>query len=238
VLLGAGLLWFGWFGFNAGSALAANGLAALAFTNTNTAAATALVTWVCLDLLRTGKATAVGAATGLVVGLVGITPAAGYITAPASLAVGALATLVSYTAIQIRAKTRLDDSLDVFSCHGLAGVAGALLTGVFATKLANPAGGDGWLAGNFAQMGVQVVAILAAVAIAAAGTAVILVLVQATLGAKAGVREQLSGLDLSEHGEEAYFGEQGATPSPGVSIGQGVIVSTAAPEPMRIRAAG
>jgi Amt family ammonium transporter len=173
-----------------------------------------------------------------VVGLVGITPAAGYITAPASLAVGALATLVSYTAIQIRAKTRLDDSLDVFSCHGLAGVAGALLTGVFATKLANPAGGDGWLAGNFAQMGVQVVAILAAVAIAAAGTAVILLLVQATLGAKAGVREQLSGLDLSEHGEEAYFGEQGATPSPGVSIGQGVIVSTAAPEPMRIRAAG
>src|SRR5438034_285553 len=95
VLLGAGLLWFGWFGFNAGSALAANGLAALAFTNTNTAAATALVAWVCLDLLRTGKATAVGAATGLVVGLVGITPAAGYITAPASLAVGALAALGS-----------------------------------------------------------------------------------------------------------------------------------------------
>src|SRR5881398_4071893 len=104
-VLGAALLWFGWFGFNAGSALAADGLAALAFTNTNTAAATALVAWVCLDLLRTGKATAVGAATGLVVGLVGITPAAGYITAPASLAVGALAALVSYTAIQIRATT-------------------------------------------------------------------------------------------------------------------------------------
>src|SRR6266568_3340212 len=147
VLLGAGLLWFGWFGFNAGSALAANGLAALAFTNTNTAAATALITWVGLDLARTGKATAVGAATGLVVGLVGITPAAGYITVPASLAVGALAALVSYSAIQIDRKTRLDDSLDVFSCHGLAGMAGALLTGVFATKVANPAGGDGWLAG-------------------------------------------------------------------------------------------
>src|SRR2546425_12556116 len=130
----------------------------------------ALVTWACLDLVRSGKVTAVGAAPGLVVGLVGITPAAGYITAPASLAVGALSALVSYTAIQIRATTRLDDSLDVFSCHGLAGMAGAMLTGVFATKLANPAGGDGWLAGNFAQMGVQLVAVLAAIAIAAAGT--------------------------------------------------------------------
>jgi Amt family ammonium transporter len=237
VLLGAGLLWFGWFGFNAGSALAANGLAALAFTNTNTAAATALVTWVGLDLLRTGKATAVGAATGLVVGLVGITPAAGYITVPASLVVGALAALVSYTAIQIRATTRLDDSLDVFSCHGLAGVAGALLTGVFATKVANPAGGDGWLAGNFAQMGVQLVAVVAAVAIAAAGTAVIMVFVNATLGAKAGVREQLTGLDLSEHGEEAYFGEQGATPAPGVALGEGVIVSRVVVEPAKAASA-
>jgi len=168
----------------------------------------------------------VGAATGLVVGLVGITPAAGYITAPASLAVGALSALVSYTAIQIRSKTRLDDSLDVFSCHGLAGVAGAMLTGVFATKLVNPAGGDGWLAGNFAQMGVQLVAVLAAAALAAVGTAIIMVVVNATLGAKAGVREQLSGLDLSEHGEEAYFGgEQGALAGAGVAIGEGVIVS-------------
>jgi Amt family ammonium transporter len=189
------------------------------------------MTWVCLDLLRTGKATAVGAATGLVVGLVGITPAAGYITVPASLAVGALAALVSYTAIQIRATTRLDDSLDVFSCHGLAGVAGAMLTGVFATKVVNPAGGDGWLAGNFAQMGVQLVAVLAAVGLAAAGTAIIMTLVQVTLGAKAGVREQLSGLDLSEHGEEAYFGEQGATAGAGVALGQGVIVSAVPPEP-------
>src|SRR5437660_4184118 len=225
VLLGAGLLWFGWFGFNAGSALAANGLAALAFTNTNTAAAAALVTWVCLDLARGGKATAVGAATGLVVGLVGITPAAGYITVPASIAVGVLAAILSYTPFQIRATTRLDDSLDVFSCHGLAGVAGALLTGVFATKVANPAGGDGWLAGNFAQMGAQLWSGLAAVAIAALGTALIMTFVNVALGAKAGVKEQLSGLDLSEHGEEAYFGEQGATPAPGLSLGAAVIVS-------------
>jgi len=236
VLLGAGLLWFGWFGFNAGSALAANGLAALAFTNTNTAAAAALVTWALVDFLRSGKVTAVGAATGLVVGLVAITPASGYVTAQASLAIGIVAALISYTAIQIRSRTRLDDSLDVFSCHGLGGAAGALLTGVFATKLANPAGGDGWLAGNFAQMGVQLAAVLATVALAVVGTVMILGLVQATLGAKAGVREQLSGLDLSEHGEEAYFGEQGATPSPGVALGQGVIVSAAAPEPLKAAA--
>jgi len=236
VLLGAGLLWFGWFGFNAGSALAANGLAALAFTNTNTAAAAALVTWALVDFLRSGKVTAVGAATGLVVGLVAITPASGYVTAQASLAIGIVAALISYTAIQIRSRTRLDDSLDVFSCHGLGGAAGALLTGVFATKLANPAGGDGWLAGNFAQMGVQLAAVLATVALAVVGTVVILGLVQATLGARAGVREQLSGLDLSEHGEEAYFGEQGAIPSPGVALGQGVIVSAAAPEPLKAAA--
>jgi len=228
VLLGAGLLWFGWFGFNAGSALAANGLAAEAFTNTNTAAAMAMVTWACLDWFRTGKATAVGAATGLVVGLVAITPASGYVTAMASVAIGVLAAFVSYTAIQIRAKTRLDDSLDVFSCHGLGGAVGALLTGVFATKLVNPAGGDGWLAGNFAQMGTQVVAVLAAIAISVVGTAVLLTLVNLTLGAKAGVREQLGGLDLSEHGEEAYFaGEVGGTPLPGPALGEGVIVSSA-----------
>jgi len=228
VLLGAGLLWFGWFGFNAGSALAANGLAALAFTNTNTAAAMAMVTWVVLDWMRTGKATAVGAATGLVVGLVAITPAAGYVSVPASLAIGILGVAVSYTAIQIRARTQLDDSLDVFSCHGLAGMAGALLTGVFAQKAVNPAGNDGWLAGNFAQMGVQIVAILAAIAIAVVGTVVLMLVVNATIGVKAGVREQLSGLDLSEHGEEAYFGgDVGGTVMPGTSLGEGVIVSTA-----------
>ncbi len=229
VLLGAGLLWFGWFGFNAGSALAANGVAALAFTNTNTAAATALVTWACCDLARTGKITAVGAATGLVVGLVGITPAAGFVTVPASLVIGALAALVSYVAMQIRAASRLDDSLDVFSCHGMGGITGALLTGVFATRLANPGGGDGWLAGNLAQLGVQALAVLATVAFAAVGTAVILALVQVTLGARAGVREQLSGLDLSEHGEEAYFGGEpggiGGGAGGGLGIGAGVIVS-------------
>lgn len=113
-----------------------------------------------------------------------------------------------------------------------------MLTGVFATKLANPAGGDGWLAGNFAQVGVQLVAVLAAAGLAAGGTAVIMAVVQATLGAKAGVREQLTGLDLSEHGEEAYFGEQGAIASPGGALGQGVIVSAAPAEPTKLAVAG
>jgi Amt family ammonium transporter len=206
VLLGAGLLWFGWFGFNAGSALAANGLAALAFVNTNNGAAAALVTWALLDLVRTGKITAVGVATGLVVGLVGITPAAGYVSTLAALAIGALSACVSYAAIQIRSRTRLDDALDVFSCHGLAGTAGALLTGVFASKLVNPAGADGLLAGNPGQIAVQLLAVIATVVFAALGTAVILKVVQATLGARAGVHEEMAGLDLSEHGEEAYFG--------------------------------
>jgi Amt family ammonium transporter len=206
VLLGAGLLWFGWFGFNAGSALAANGLAAVAFVNTNNGAAAALVTWALLDLVRTGKVTAVGAATGVVVGLVGITPAAGYVSTLAALAIGALSACVSYTAIQIRSRTRLDDALDVFSCHGLAGTAGALLTGVFASKLVNPAGADGLLAGNAGQVLVQLLAVSATVVFAAVGTAVILTVVQVTLGARAGVHEEMTGLDLSEHGEEAYFG--------------------------------
>src|SRR3989454_7217651 len=142
VLIGAGLLWFGWFGFNAGSALAANGLAALAFVNTNTAAAAAVLTWAVLDSTRTGKITAVGAATDAVVGLVGITPAAGYVTAPASLAIGVICVLISYFAMQRRSRSRLDDSLDVFSCHGLAGMAGALLTRVVAAELPDSGAAD------------------------------------------------------------------------------------------------
>ena len=230
VLLGAGLLWFGWFGFNAGSALAANGIAVLAFVNTNTAAAAALVTWAALDAIRGGKVTAVGAATGAVVGLVGITPAAGYVTARAALAIGALCATLSYFAIQRRSKSGLDDSLDVFSCHGLAGIGGALLTGVFATKLANSAAADGLLAGNPAQLGIQALAVLAAIVLAAVGTAVILVVVRATLGVRPEVRDEITGLDLTEHGEEAYLGgDLGGLAGPGVAIGEGVVLSTAPP---------
>ena len=222
VLIGAGLLWFGWFGFNAGSALAANGIAALAFVNTNAAAAAAVLTWAVLDSMRTGKITAVGAATGAVVGLVGITPAAGYVTAPAALAIGVLSVFISYFAIQLRSRSRLDDSLDVFSCHGLAGVGGALLTGVFATKVANPGGNDGLLAGNAGQLLVQVFAVLAAVILAVVGTIVILAVIRATFGTRARIADEMIGLDLSEHGEEAYFGGEGALG--GSALAQSVIV--------------
>ena len=223
VLIGAGLLWFGWFGFNAGSALAANGLAALAFVNTNAAAAAAVLTWAVLDSMRTGKVTAVGAATGAVVGLVGITPAAGYVTGPAALAIGVLSVFISYFAMQLRSKSRLDDSLDVFSCHGLAGVGGALLTGVFATKVANPAGNDGLLAGNPGQMLVQLYAVLAAIIIAAVGTIAILALLRVTFGTRAPIADEMIGLDLSEHGEEAYFG--GEAGLGGTALAQSVIVA-------------
>jgi Amt family ammonium transporter len=237
VIIGAGLLWFGWFGFNAGSALAANGLAALAFVNTNAAAAAAVLMWALLDLWRSGKVTAVGVATGAIVGLVGITPAAGYVTAPAALAIGALCAVVSYFAIQRRSRSRLDDSLDVFSCHGLAGIAGALLTGVFASKVANPAAADGLLAGNPGQLLVQIYAVLAAVVLAAVGTVAILALVRATLGTRSRVADELIGLDLSEHGEEAYFGGEAGL-SGGIALAQSVIVSTHAEDKAERRGGG
>jgi Amt family ammonium transporter len=237
VIIGAGLLWFGWFGFNAGSALAANGIAALAFVNTNAAAAAAVLTWALLDMRRSGKVTAVGAATGAVVGLVGITPAAGYVTAPAALAIGVICAIISHIAIDLRSRTPLDDSLDVFSCHGLAGIAGALLTGVFASKVANPGGAAGLLAGNPGQMLVQLYAVLAAVAIAAVGTVVILAVVRATMGARAAMADELTGLDVSEHGEEAYFGG-GISSLGAVALSQSVIVASAPPHPPAAKPGG
>jgi Amt family ammonium transporter len=226
-LLGAGLLWFGWFGFNAGSALAASGVAANAFVTTNTAAAAALTTWMLLDLGRTGRSTAVGAATGVVVGLVAITPAAGFVTPVAALAIGALGAGASYAAIQLRARTRIDDALDVFACHGVAGIAGALLTGVFATRAVNPGGGDGLLAGNPAQLGIQLLAVSAAIVIAGAGTALILGALRAvaSLRVPLGVEITGGGIDIAEHGERAYHGgDLGETAGGDVDLGGSVVL--------------
>jgi ammonium transporter, Amt family len=210
VLLGAGLLWFGWFGFNGGSALAANGLAGLAFTNTFLAPAAALVAWTLLDYFRTGKATAVGGATGIVVGLVAVTPAAGFISPLNGLILGAVAAFPSYFMIQLRSRTRIDDSLDVFAGHGVGGLTGALLTGVLAQKLWNPAGSDGLLFGNPHQLAVQALACLSAAAYAGIMTFAILKLLGLVMSLRAVPRLEGVGMDLSQHGEEAYASGEGS----------------------------
>ena len=209
VLLGAGLLWFGWFGCTAGSALSANGIAGLAFANTMLAPMATLVVWTLLDVVRTGRVTAVGGATAIVVGLVAITPAAGYISPVSSLLLGGLAALPSYFAIMFRARTRLDDSLDVVAAHGVGGTVGALLTGVFADKAWSGAG-NGLLGGNAAQIGVQAAGIGAALVYSAVMTFVLLKLIALVLPLRAGSREEALGLDVSDHGEEAYAEGDGA----------------------------
>jgi Amt family ammonium transporter len=209
VLLGAGLLWFGWFGFNAGSALAANGIASLAFVNTMLAPAATLVVWTLVDLLRSRKATAVGAATGIVVGLVAITPAAGFVSPMAALALGAIAALPSYYALVLRARTGLDDSLDVVAAHGVGGTVGALLTGVFASKAWNGTV-DGLVHGNPGQLGIQAVGVLAAIVYSAVASYVLLKLINLVIPLKAATKEEGLGLDVSQHGEEAYADDEGA----------------------------
>jgi Amt family ammonium transporter len=209
-LLGAGLLWFGWFGFNGGSALAANELAALAFTNTFLAPMAALVVWALLDYFRTGRATAVGGATGIVVGLVAITPAAGFVSPTSALVLGAVAALPSYFAIVLRSRTRVDDSLDVFAGHGIGGLTGALLTGVFAQKVWNSAGNDGVLFGNPGQLGVQALGALSAMAYAAVATFVLLKVLGAVAALRSVPRTEGVGMDVTQHGEEAYASGEGS----------------------------
>jgi Amt family ammonium transporter len=210
VLLGAGLLWFGWFGFNGGSALAANGLAGLAFTNTFLAPAATLVVWTLLDYRRTGRATAVGAATGIVVGLVAITPAAGFVSPSSALILGALAALPSYLVISVRSRTRIDDSLDVFAGHGIGGFTGALLTGVLAQKVWNSAGNDGLLFGNPHQLATQALGCFSAAAYSGIMTFVILKGLALVTSLRAVPRIEGIGMDLSQHGEEAYASGEGS----------------------------
>ncbi|HEV8365876.1 MAG TPA: ammonium transporter [Gemmatimonadaceae bacterium] len=207
VLLGAALLWFGWFGFNAGSALGANTGAALAFVNTFLAPMATLVAWMGLDIVRTGKATAVGAATGIVVGLVAITPAAGFVSPASAIVIGALAALPSYFAILYRARTALDDSLDVVAAHGVGGATGALLTGVFAS--AAWGGTDGALAGNVGQLGRQLLGLVVVAAYSGALTFVLIKAVSLALPLRTVTRAERTGLDITEHGEEAYSHDEG-----------------------------
>jgi len=210
VLLGAGLLWFGWFGFNAGSALAASPIAALAFTTTMFAPAATLVVWTFLDILRNGKPTAVGAATAIVVGLVAITPAAGFISPMSAIALGAIAAVPSYMALVIRAKTSLDDSLDVVAAHGVGGTVGALLTGVFADMSLNGLF-NGALYGNPNQLLIQGAAVLTAIVYSGLMSFVLLKLIGLVIPLRATVSDESTGLDITQHGEEAYMHTGGAT---------------------------
>jgi Amt family ammonium transporter len=208
-LLGSGLLWFGWFGFNGGSALAANQSAALAFANTMFAPMATLVVWSLLDLKRTGKTTAIGAATAIVVGLVAVTPAAGFVSPLSAIAIGGIAAAPSYFALLWRVRTRLDDSLDVVAAHGVGGIVGALLTGVLAERSWNGVA-DGALFGNPRQLLVQFVAVTATIAFSGVATLVILKVIALVSTLRASAREEGIGLDVTQHGEEAYSRGEGA----------------------------
>jgi Amt family ammonium transporter len=210
VLLGAGLLWFGWFGFNAGSALAASPIAGLAFVTTMFAPAATLVVWTLLDVVRLGKSTAVGAATAIVVGLVAVTPAAGFISPMSAILLGAIAAVPSYFGLVFRAKTSLDDSLDVVAAHGLGGTVGAILTGVFAQKSLNGLF-DGALYGNPGQVGIQAVAVVTAIVYSGVATFVLLKVIGMVLPLRVTDAEQAEGLDISQHGEEAYLHAEGGS---------------------------
>ena len=203
-LMGAGVLWFGWFGFNAGSALAANGIAGLAFTATFLAPAATLLVWTFLDYARSGKPTAVGAATAIVVGLVAITPAAGFVGPMNAIWLGGIAAVPSYLMLQWRAKTNFDDSLDVLAAHGVGGTVGALLTGVFAQKSFNGIA-DGALYGNPGQLGIQATAIAAAAVFSFVVSFALVKVVGLVIPLRTTAEDETSGLDISQHGEEAYL---------------------------------
>ncbi len=210
VLLGAGLLWFGWIGFNAGSAWAANGLAGLALTNTFFAPMATLVIWTIIDFSRSKKATAVGAATAIVVGLVAVTPAAGFVSPMSAILIGAIAAFPSYFGILWRSRSGLDDSLDVVAAHGLGGITGALLTGVFADVTLNSAGANGLLFGNPGQLGIQIGAILVAIVYSLVVSFILLKIIGAITPLLATSKEEGLGLDVTQHGEEAYTDGEGA----------------------------
>jgi len=205
VVLGAGLLWFGWFGFNSGSALAANGLAVNAFVVTNTAAAAAGLSWAMLEWLLNGKPTIFGTATGAIAGLAAITPAAGFVSVAPAMIIGLFASIFCYIAVAvIKPKLGYDDSLDAFGVHGISGALGIIATGLFASKTVNQAGSNGLFFGNPHQLFVQAVAALATIVYSAIVTFIIYKLVDATVGMRVSEKEEMVGLDLSQHHEGAY----------------------------------
>jgi Amt family ammonium transporter len=203
-LLGTGLLWFGWFGFNGGSALGANGLAVSAILSTHTAASTGALVWCAVEWMHRGKPTVLGVASGAVAGLATVTPASGYIGSMSAMIVGLMAGAACYAAIVWKGRFGYDDSLDVVGIHGVGGVIGILSTGLFASKAVNPAGADGLFYGNAGLFGVQVLVVASTITFACIGTFVILKLVDAMTGLRITTEEEATGLDLSQHNERAY----------------------------------
>ncbi len=203
-VLGAALLWFGWFGFNAGSALTSGGLAASAFVTTNTAAAMGALTWMTVSWALHRRPSVLGAAAGAVAGLVAITPAAGYVTVPAAIMIGFGAGVLCFLAVQLKSRLQIDDALDVFAIHGVGGTWGAIATGIFATVAVNSAGADGLLSGNWQQFLIQVIAVAVVWVYSATMTFVILKVIDLVIGIRVPEHEEVLGLDTSQHGEAAY----------------------------------
>jgi Amt family ammonium transporter len=203
-ILGASLLWFGWFGFNAGSALASGSLATSAFTATNTATAASALAWMVAEWIYRGKPSALGAASGAVAGLVAITPASGFVGPISSIWIGIGAGVLCYTAVMLKPLFGYDDALDAFGVHGIGGTWGALATGLFASKAINSAGADGLFFGNPAQLGIQAMAVLVSWVFCFVGTLIILAIVAGITGLRVTEEEERLGLDLSQHDEKAY----------------------------------
>jgi ammonium transporter, Amt family len=206
VLIGTGLLWFGWFGFNAGSALGANGLAVSAFATTNTAAAAAGCSWMFFDVLRGKKPSVLGFCIGAVVGLVAITPAAGFVAIPQSIFIGVVAAIISNLAVYYKTKSKLDDTLDVFPCHGIGGMVGMLMTGIFATKAVNGAGADGLWLGNAAFFLTQLKGLAIVVAYSLTASFAIFKFIDFILPLRVSEADELQGLDASQHNEKYLQG--------------------------------
>lgn len=203
-IIGASLLWFGWFGFNAGSALASNGLAAMAFVTTHIATAAALLSWMFAEWIHKSKPTALGAASGAVAGLVAITPAAGFVSPTSSLIIGLVVGVVCYIAVNLKTLFGYDDSLDTVGVHGVGGTWGAIATGLFASTAINAAGKDGLFHHNPSLLGAQFISVVVAWTLCFVGTIIILKILDATMGIRVSDEEESVGLDLSEHGERAY----------------------------------
>jgi Amt family ammonium transporter len=223
--LGAGILWFGWFGFNGGSAVGSNGLAGLAFATTQIAAAAGAMAWMIAEWMKHGRPTSLGFASGLVAGLVAITPASGFVTPWSAVIIGAAAGFLCYGAVLLKSKLGYDDSLDAFGVHGVGGFLGAVLTGVFCSLAFNPAGADG----GMGQAGKQLIAALAAAAVAGVGTLILVYAIDKVIGFRMSRSEEIEGMDSAIHGEQGWMLEQ--TPAPAIEIaGSAMVEPVAAPK--------